>query len=148
MEVARICEDLLEDEARAEGVYKRVIAIDPSDPALVIPAAQALGRIYAAGARHEELAGALGVEVAARAGRRPAAASSTSASAASTRPCSTSRRRPSTPGDRASPTTRPTPRRSAPWSGSTSARGQHRELVSVLRKREQAETRATSGAAR
>jgi golgin subfamily B member 1 len=63
MEVARICEDLLEDEARAEAVYKRVIEIDANDPGLVIPAAQALGRIYAAKSRHEELAGALGIEV-------------------------------------------------------------------------------------
>jgi golgin subfamily B member 1 len=63
MEVARICEDLLEDEARAEAVYERVIDIDPNDPGLVIPAARALGRIYAAASRHEDLAGALGVEV-------------------------------------------------------------------------------------
>ena len=63
MDVARICEDLLEDEARAEAVYQRVIAINPEDPALVIPAAQALGRIHASKSRHEELAGALGIEV-------------------------------------------------------------------------------------
>jgi tetratricopeptide (TPR) repeat protein len=63
MEVARICEDLLEDEARAEAVYKRVIDIDQSQPSLVVPAAQALGRIYAARGRHEDLASALGVEV-------------------------------------------------------------------------------------
>lgn len=63
MEVARICEDLLEDEARAEKVYRRVAEIDAGDPALVIPAAQALGRIYAARGRHEDLASALGMEV-------------------------------------------------------------------------------------
>ena len=63
MEVARICEDMLEDEARAEAVYKQVAAIDANDPALVIPAAQALGRIYASKERHEDLAGALGLEV-------------------------------------------------------------------------------------
>ncbi|MFT3775594.1 MAG: tetratricopeptide repeat protein [Minicystis sp.] len=63
MEVARICEDLLEDEARAEKVYRRVAEIDANDPALVIPAAQALGRIFAARGRHEDLAGALGLEV-------------------------------------------------------------------------------------
>ncbi len=63
MEVARIYEDLLEDEARAEAVYKRVIDIDPQDGGLVIPAAQALGRIYAARSRNEELADALGIEV-------------------------------------------------------------------------------------
>jgi tetratricopeptide (TPR) repeat protein len=63
MEVARICEDLLEDEARAEKVYRRVSELDPNDPALVIPAAQALGRIYASKGQHEALAGALGIEV-------------------------------------------------------------------------------------
>jgi tetratricopeptide (TPR) repeat protein len=63
MEVARICEDLLEDEARAEKVYRRVAEIDETDAALVIPAAQALGRIYASKGRHEDLAGALGLEV-------------------------------------------------------------------------------------
>jgi tetratricopeptide (TPR) repeat protein len=63
MEVARICEDLLEDEARAEKVYQRVADIDQTDAALVIPAAQALGRIFAARGRHEDLASALGQEV-------------------------------------------------------------------------------------
>lgn len=63
MEVARICEDMLGDVARAEGVYKAILLIDPNDPALVIPAAQALSRIYAAEGRHEDLAGSLGVEV-------------------------------------------------------------------------------------
>lgn len=63
MEVARICEDLLEDEARAEAVYRRVAEIDATDAGLVIPAAQALGRIFAARGRHEDLAGALGLEV-------------------------------------------------------------------------------------
>ena len=63
MEVAGIYEGLLEDEARAEDVYKKVAAIDADDPALVIPAAQALGRIYAARSRHEDLASALGLEV-------------------------------------------------------------------------------------
>jgi tetratricopeptide (TPR) repeat protein len=63
MEVARICENLLEDEARAEKVYQRVIEIDRNDPALVIPAAQALGRIHASKGRHDALAEALGIEV-------------------------------------------------------------------------------------
>jgi tetratricopeptide (TPR) repeat protein len=63
MAVAGIFENLLEDEARAEAVYKRVIDIDANDPALVIPAAQALGAIYAAKGRNEDLAGALGIEV-------------------------------------------------------------------------------------
>ncbi len=63
MSVARICEDLLDDEARAEKVYLRVSEIDPADGALVIPAAQALGRIYAAKGRNEALASALEMEV-------------------------------------------------------------------------------------
>ncbi len=63
MEVARICEDLLEDEARAELVYRRVLTIDPEDAALVIPAAQALARIHAAKGRHDALTEALSIEV-------------------------------------------------------------------------------------
>ncbi|WP_437590400.1 tetratricopeptide repeat protein [Sorangium sp. So ce1000] len=63
MEVARICEDLLGDADRAEKVYRRVLAIDPTDPSLVIPAAQALGRIYAAKEQHQALAGVLAIEV-------------------------------------------------------------------------------------
>ena len=71
MEVARICEDLLEDEPRAEKVYMRVSEIDPNDAGLVIPAAQALGRIYASKGRHEDLAARARRRGAARAGRRP-----------------------------------------------------------------------------
>jgi tetratricopeptide (TPR) repeat protein len=63
MEVARICENLLEDEARAERVYKAVVEIDPNDPDLVIPAAQALSRIYTTSGRHDALAGSLAIEV-------------------------------------------------------------------------------------
>lgn len=63
MEVAQICEDLLGDVDRAEKVYRRVLAIDPTDPSLVIPAAQALGRIYAAKEQHEALAEVLAIEV-------------------------------------------------------------------------------------
>jgi tetratricopeptide (TPR) repeat protein/DNA-directed RNA polymerase subunit F len=63
MEVARICEDMLGDVARAEGVYKAILQIDPNDPSLVIPAAQALSRIYATDGRHDDLAGSLAVEV-------------------------------------------------------------------------------------
>ena len=63
MEVARIFENLLDDEVRAEKVYLRVSEIDANDPGLVIPAAQALGRIYASKGRHEELAQALAIEV-------------------------------------------------------------------------------------
>lgn len=63
MEVARIYEDLLDDADRAERVYRRVLAIDPGDATLVIPAAQALGRIYAAREQHQALAEVLGIEV-------------------------------------------------------------------------------------
>lgn len=63
MEVARIHEDLLGDTAQAEKVYRRVLEIDANDPALCIPAAQALGRIYAAKGAHEALAEVLGIEV-------------------------------------------------------------------------------------
>ncbi|MGK4007849.1 tetratricopeptide repeat protein [Sorangium sp. So ce1036] len=63
MEVAKICEDLLGDADRAEKVYRRVLSIDPTDPTLVIPAAQALGQIYAAKEDHQALAGVLAIEV-------------------------------------------------------------------------------------
>lgn len=63
MVVAGICEDMLSDLDRAEAVYRRVLGIDPSDPGLVIPAAQALARIYTGKGKHEELAEVLGVEV-------------------------------------------------------------------------------------
>jgi tetratricopeptide (TPR) repeat protein len=63
MEVARICEDLLGDVDRAEKVYRRVLEIDPADPTLVIPAARALGRIYAARQQHAALADVLNIEV-------------------------------------------------------------------------------------
>ncbi|WP_044241675.1 tetratricopeptide repeat protein [Chondromyces apiculatus] len=63
MEVARIYEDLLDDANRAEQVYRRVLGIDANDPQLVIPAAQALGRIYASREQHQALAEVLGIEV-------------------------------------------------------------------------------------
>ena len=63
MAVARICEDLLSDQARAEAVYRRVLEIDADDPTLVIPAAQALARVYSASSRNEDLASVLAVEV-------------------------------------------------------------------------------------
>ncbi len=63
MEVAGIFENLLGDEDRAETIYQRVVGLDPSDPELVIPAAQALGRIYTAKGKHEALADVLGTEV-------------------------------------------------------------------------------------
>jgi len=63
MVVAQICEDMLNDMDRAEQVYRRALEIDPSDPGLVIPAAQALSRIYTGKGQHEALAQVLAVEV-------------------------------------------------------------------------------------
>ncbi|HVY44578.1 MAG TPA: tetratricopeptide repeat protein, partial [Minicystis sp.] len=63
MEVAHICEDLLDDADRAERVYRRAIELDAQDPGLVVPAAQALGRIYQAKGQHDKLADALAIEV-------------------------------------------------------------------------------------
>lgn len=63
MELARIAEDLLGDSARAEAVYRRIAALDPGDAGLVIPATQALGRIYAAQGKHDALASVLAMEV-------------------------------------------------------------------------------------
>jgi tetratricopeptide (TPR) repeat protein len=63
MEVARISEDLLGDAARAQAVYQRVLAIDPTDPAIVLPAARALERIHASAAEHALLAEVLELQV-------------------------------------------------------------------------------------
>ncbi len=63
MEVAHIWEDLLNDADRAEHVYRRAIELDANDPSLVIPAAQALGRIYSAKGDNQKLARALDIEV-------------------------------------------------------------------------------------
>lgn len=63
MEVARISEDLLADPARAQRVYRRVIAQDPGDASLVLPAAEALARILAANGDHEALADVLAIQV-------------------------------------------------------------------------------------
>ncbi len=63
MEVARIAEDLLGDPGRAEKVYRHVTALDPGDAGLVIPAAQALGRLFASQGKHDALAEVLAIEV-------------------------------------------------------------------------------------
>jgi golgin subfamily B member 1 len=62
-EVAHIYEDLLGDSARAETVYKDVLAIDPDDGTLSLPAARALERIYGASSRNSELRSILQIEV-------------------------------------------------------------------------------------
>src|SRR5690606_16444059 len=56
LEAARISEDFLGDAARAETIYRRALDIDRSVAALVLPAADALDRLYAASGRHRELA--------------------------------------------------------------------------------------------
>lgn len=63
MSVASIYEDLVDDVARAEKVYRRVAALDPADAALVIPAAKAIARICEAGERYADLADVLTIEV-------------------------------------------------------------------------------------
>jgi len=63
MQVANICEELLSDRARAERVYRRVLALDEADAELVLPAARALERIYIASAEPAKLAEMLRVQV-------------------------------------------------------------------------------------
>lgn len=64
MKAASIHEDLLDDAARAEETYRRVLGLDETDAELVLPAARALERIYAAGAHHKKLAAVLKTQVA------------------------------------------------------------------------------------
>jgi tetratricopeptide (TPR) repeat protein len=63
MSVASIFEDLVDDVARAEKVYRRVAALDPADGGLVIPAAKAIARICEADERYADLADVLALEV-------------------------------------------------------------------------------------
>ena len=62
MEAAAIYEDLLGDRARAEEIFQKVVALDPSDPILVLPAARALERLYAS-ADPQKLADVLRLQV-------------------------------------------------------------------------------------
>ncbi len=61
--VARIWEEHLKDPARAETAYRRVLDLDPDDPALALPAARALERLYAGAGKSAELATILKIEV-------------------------------------------------------------------------------------
>ncbi|HSQ66499.1 MAG TPA: tetratricopeptide repeat protein, partial [Polyangiaceae bacterium] len=61
--VAKIYEDLLGDDRRAEAVYRQVLDLDRNDASLALPSAQALERIYAAGGHAKELAEVLRAEV-------------------------------------------------------------------------------------
>ncbi len=63
MQVASICEDLLNDRPRAERVYRRALVLDEHDAELVLPAARALERIYTAQHEHAKLAEMLSVQV-------------------------------------------------------------------------------------
>ena len=63
MDVASIYRDHLSDVERAEAVYRRVLAIDPADPNLVLPAGRALEEIYAGLENHVALVEVLRTEV-------------------------------------------------------------------------------------
>jgi len=63
MQVANICEELLNDRARAERVYRRVLVLDEADAELVLPAARALERIYVSSGEHAKLAEMLRIQV-------------------------------------------------------------------------------------
>jgi tetratricopeptide (TPR) repeat protein len=61
--VAVLYEDKLNDPTRAETIYRRLLDIDADDPLLVLPAARALERIYAAASRSADLAKMLSTQV-------------------------------------------------------------------------------------
>lgn len=63
MKVAHIYETQLSDKARAEDNYERVMALDPSDALLVLPAAQALENIYVGSGEHQKLRDVLRTQV-------------------------------------------------------------------------------------
>ena len=63
MDVATIYRDQINDLGRAEGVYRRVLEIDPNDPELVLPAARALEQIYAGSGNHAALVEMLRTQV-------------------------------------------------------------------------------------
>ncbi len=63
MRVAAIYADSVGDGERAEATYRRVLAIDETDPELVLPAARALESICAASGRQAELVETLRVQV-------------------------------------------------------------------------------------
>jgi tetratricopeptide (TPR) repeat protein len=63
MSVAELYEVMLGDHARAESVYQAALAIAPDDAELALPPARALERLYSGSGKHAELAGMLVVEV-------------------------------------------------------------------------------------
>jgi tetratricopeptide (TPR) repeat protein len=63
MLVANLLESSLGDATRAEEVYRRVLTIDPHEVSIVAPAARALSRLQADAGRHAALAETLEIEV-------------------------------------------------------------------------------------
>ncbi len=63
MMVAALYETSLNDRAQAEAYYRKILAIDPDDVEIVVPAARALSRLQAEGGNHSALAETLEVEV-------------------------------------------------------------------------------------
>ncbi|MCC6645454.1 MAG: tetratricopeptide repeat protein, partial [Polyangiaceae bacterium] len=63
LEVARLYEDFLSDGAKAEAVLDRVVAIDPDDAELALPAARALERLHLASGDTSKLASSLKLQV-------------------------------------------------------------------------------------
>ncbi|MEI7893215.1 MAG: hypothetical protein WCI05_08990, partial [Myxococcales bacterium] len=63
MEVAETFEDVLHDLARAEIIFKQVLALAPTDAIIALPAARALARIYASLGKSPELCDILRVQV-------------------------------------------------------------------------------------
>jgi len=63
MLVASLYETSLNDPPRAEEFYRKILAIDPDDVEIVVPAARALSRLQAEGGNHAALVQTLEVEV-------------------------------------------------------------------------------------
>jgi tetratricopeptide (TPR) repeat protein len=63
MHAAALFRDRLEEPARAEEVYRQILAIDPDDAELVVPAAKALAEIYQEETAYQKLAEVLSIQV-------------------------------------------------------------------------------------
>ena len=63
MEAASLLRDKLDEVDRAAEVYGQILAIDPDDPDLVVPAATALSEIHQERGEHTKLAEVLAVQV-------------------------------------------------------------------------------------
>lgn len=62
MQVAALHESALGDDKKAEDVYRQLLAIDPNDVTIVVPAARALSRLQAASGAYAALAETLEIE--------------------------------------------------------------------------------------